>query len=174
VRQLVATLRRRPGPLAGTFVALFAGAVVVTLTASLAWAGHAIKPPVQRLAGADAVLTGNPSVKAAEGKHADAAALPDYRRLPVSLAASVAAVKGVTGAIPDVSIPLALQSPGRPAVIGSSADPVTGHRMGERRAHAVRAASWARATNIQPDRCRGGRCREWGLVRRQPCVARWQ
>ena len=61
MRQLVATLRRRPGPLVGTFVALFAAAVVVTMAATLARTGQTLKPPVERLAGAAAVVTGNPT-----------------------------------------------------------------------------------------------------------------
>jgi putative ABC transport system permease protein len=127
VRQLVATLRRRPGPLAGTFVALFAAAVVVTMAATLARTGQTLKPPVQRLAGASAVVTGNPKVRVAEDNQADTLAITGYRRLPVSLAPRLAAVGGVSQAIPDVSIPLALQQPGRPSVAGSAADPLTGH-----------------------------------------------
>jgi putative ABC transport system permease protein len=128
MRQFVATLRRRPGPVAGTFVALFVAAVVVTMAATLARTGQTLKPPVQRLAGAAAVVTGNPKVKVNEG-HGDAAtlALTGYRRLPVSLASSLAHVKGVSQAIPDLSIPLALQPAGRPPVTGSSANPLTGH-----------------------------------------------
>jgi putative ABC transport system permease protein len=127
VRQLVATLRRRPGPLAGTFVALFTAAVVVTMTATLARTGQTLKPPVQRLAGTAAVVTGNPKVKVADGKQADTLAITGYRRLAVSQAASLAAVKGVSEVIPDVSIPLALEQPGRPPVTGSTANPLTGH-----------------------------------------------
>ena len=127
MRQLVATLRRRPGPLAGTFVALFVAAVVVTMTATLARTGQTLKPPVQRLAGATAVLTGNPKVKVVEGHDANTLAITGYRRLPVSIALSLSAVKGVSLAIPDLSIPLALQQPGRPAVTGSAADPLSGH-----------------------------------------------
>ncbi|MBO0728893.1 MAG: FtsX-like permease family protein [Acidimicrobiaceae bacterium] len=125
--QLGATMRHRPGPLAGTFVALFAAAVVVTMAATLARTGQTLKPPVQRLAGAAAVATGNPKVRIGEGKQADTMALTGYRRLPVSLTPRLAAVSGVSEAIPDVSIPVALQQPGRPPVTGSTADPLTGH-----------------------------------------------
>ena len=147
MRQFVATLRRRPGPVAGTFVALFAAAVVVTMTATLARTGQTLKPPVQRLAAATAVVSGNPKVKVAEGKQADTLAITGYRRLAVSLASKLAGVKGVSQAIPDVSIPLALQEPGRQAVTGSTADPLTGHGWAERATDAVHVPRWACPAN---------------------------
>src|SRR6516165_3659711 len=100
MRQFVATLRRQPGPLAGTFVALFVAAVVVTMAAALARSGQTLKPPVQRLAGAAAVVAGNPKVKVTEGTQTDTLSITGYRRLSVSLASKLAAVKGVSQAIP--------------------------------------------------------------------------
>ena len=172
MRQLVATLRRRPGPLAGTFVALFVAAVVVTMTATLARTGQTLKPPVQRLAGATAVLTGNPKVKVVEGHDADTLAITGYRRLPVSIAPSLAAVKGVSQAIPDLSIPLALQQPGRPAVTGSSANPLSGHGWASTALTPFTLRSGHAPRTLQPDRRRGRCCGEREAGHRQRGVAR--
>lgn len=126
MRQLAATLRRRPGPLVGTFVALWVAAVVVTMAASLALTGRALHPPVQRLAATSAVVTGDPTVKVHDGQ-TQSEALPAYRRLPTSLAQTLARVKGVQAAIPDVSVPVALQLRSGATVTGTTADPVAGH-----------------------------------------------
>ena len=155
MRHLVATLRRRPGPLAGTFVALFVAAVVVTMTATLARTGQTLKPPVQRLAGATAVLTGNPKVKVVEGQDANTLAITGYRRLPVSIASSLSAVKGVSQAIPDLSIPLALQQPGRPADDRKLSQSAQWPRMVQYGADTVHVALWACPTNA-PTRSSSG------------------
>jgi putative ABC transport system permease protein len=127
MRQLAATLRRRPGPLVGTFVALWVAAVVVTMAASLARTGQTLHPPVQRLAATAAVVTGDPKARVKEGGDTSRKPLPAYRRLPASLAQTLAMVKGVQAATPDVSIPVALELPSGATVTGTTADPVTGH-----------------------------------------------
>src|SRR5215469_14579939 len=102
MRQLAATLRRRPGPLVGTFVALWVAAVVVTMAASLAWTGKTLHPPVHRLAATAAVLTGDPKVRLKVVNDTRTEPLPAYRQIPASPARNLATVKGVEAAIPDV------------------------------------------------------------------------
>lgn len=83
--------------------------------------------PAQRLAGTSVVVTGNQNVAVTSGQGQDAStdvlALPRYRRLPVGLAA----VPGVAAAVPDVSVPLALQVPDDRVLTGTAAQPLTGY-----------------------------------------------
>ncbi|HLI02040.1 MAG TPA: FtsX-like permease family protein [Acidimicrobiales bacterium] len=131
MRQLAATLRHRPGPLVGTFVALIAAAVVVTIGLTLGRVGGSLVVPTQRLAGAAAVISGHPKIAITTG-HGDSAStdhipLNAYRRLPASLSQSFGAVPGVAAAVPDVSVPVALQGPGGRIDRGAKDKPLTAH-----------------------------------------------
>jgi putative ABC transport system permease protein len=131
VRPLVATLRRRPAPLAGTLIALTVAATMVTATMSLIGTGAQVKPPVQRLAGSAVVIAGAPSAAVTVGRGQNAQleslTLPAYRRLSAGLAGQVAAVPGVARATGDVSFPVALGSRGGGFDSGTAAAPLTGH-----------------------------------------------
>lgn len=127
MRQLLATLRRRPAPLAGTFIALMLAAVLVTLTASLLGTSATLTAPAQRLAATSVVVTGDPNVSFTSGDSTDVLALPAYRRLPAALAARIAAVPGVAAAVPDVSFAVALKTQGGQIAAGSGGPPITGH-----------------------------------------------
>lgn len=119
ISQVWAALRRRPGPLAGTFVALTVAALLVTVTACLIGTGLGAPVPPQRLAAATVVITGDQSVRFTYG-HGDQAetesvALPSYRRLPASLAGEMSGLPGVRQAVADVSFPVTLDSGAHPA-----------------------------------------------------------
>ncbi len=132
MRQLLATLRHRPAPLVGIFVALLAAASVTTWAFSLGNSGSTARLPAQRLASTAVVVTGQHDVTFTHGHGTSATtsrtALTNYRRLPATLATTLAAIPGVRAAVPEESIPLALQLPGGRAVTGTSAQqPVTGY-----------------------------------------------
>jgi putative ABC transport system permease protein len=134
VNQLIATLRHRPAPLAGTFVALLLAAVLVTVTASIIGTGITYQPSAQALAATAVDVVGAPSVAVTSGSGQNATTdvllLPGYRRVPGSLAGRIAAIPGVQAAVPDVSVPVALLLPSGQAVTGTAAEPVTGHGWG--------------------------------------------
>lgn len=131
MRDFLVSMRRRPAPLIGTFVALTLACMLVTVTTCLIGTSLTLTVPAQRLAGTSVVVTGNQnvSVTSGQGQNAstDVLALPAYRRLPASLATQLAAVPGVAAAVPDVSVPLALQAPHGRVMTGSAAEPLTGH-----------------------------------------------
>jgi hypothetical protein len=66
MRQLYATLRHRPTPLAGTFIALTLTAMFVTWAISLGEAAGS-SVPVQRLANAAVVVTGTSTISVTSG-----------------------------------------------------------------------------------------------------------
>ena len=117
--QLLATLRRRPAPLIGTFVALTLAALLVTVTAIFLGTGLTLSVPAQRLAGTAVVVIGNPNVGVTSGAgdnvETDVLPLPDYRRVPLGLASRLAAVPGVAAAVPDISFQVALELAGGPS-----------------------------------------------------------
>ena len=83
--QLLATLRHRPAPLIGTFVALTLAAMLITMTAIFLGTGLTLSVPAQQLAGTTVVVTGKPNVSIVAGsgaKHRDRRALSS--RLPTS------------------------------------------------------------------------------------------
>ena len=131
MRTLIATLRRRPAPLAGTLAALTVAAAMVVATLSLIVTSAQVKPPVQRLAGSAVVIAGAPraTVTVGRGHNADheSLSLPAYRRLPTGLTGRVAGVPGVAGAVGDVSFPVTLGRPGGGFDSGTAAAPLTGH-----------------------------------------------
>jgi putative ABC transport system permease protein len=131
MRQLLATLRRRPWPLLGTMVAVTLAAMVVVIAASFIGTGATAAVPPDRLAGATVVVTGEQQVSVTLGRGEDAVterlALPGYRRVPVSLARRLAGVRGVSRVVADLSFPLALDVGHGRVIAGSAAAPVTGH-----------------------------------------------
>lgn len=130
MRMLLATLRRRPGPLVGTLVALSVAALVVTLMASFVGTAS-VKVPAQRLAATAVVVTGDANVSftsgSGQGATTEVLALPAYRRVPAALASKLAALPGVAAAVADVSVPLALELPDGKVATGTSAAPITGY-----------------------------------------------
>jgi putative ABC transport system permease protein len=131
MRQLLATLRHRPAPLVGTFVALVAAALVVTWAFSLGESGRTSEIPAQRLAGTAVVVMGNPKVALSTGG-ANAAttnqmSLTSYRRVPATLATTLRPIRGVRAVVADQSVPLALRLPGGRVVTGTNAEPTTGY-----------------------------------------------
>jgi putative ABC transport system permease protein len=125
MRMLLATLRRRPAPLAGTLVALTVSALLVTILAALVGTGITMTVPAGRLAGAGVVVTGNPDARftygTGQGANTDLVPLPGYRPVPAGLAVRLAALPGVARAIPQVSVPVALELPGGRLVTGGTA-----------------------------------------------------
>ena len=130
MNQLLATLRHRPAPLAGTFVALLLAAIMVTVTASLIGTGATYEPPAQTLAATAADVTGAPSVAVTSGSGqnamTDVLPLSAYRGVPGALARRIAAIPGVKAAEPDVSVPGAIGLPVGQLPSGSPALPGTG------------------------------------------------
>jgi len=131
MREFLATLRRRPAPLIGTFVALAMAALLVTATTIFIGTGVTLSAPAQRLAGTTVVVTGNPDVRVTAGAgdnvETDVLPLPDYRRVPLGLASHLASVDGVAAAVPDVSVPVALEPASGNVATGSAAEPFQAH-----------------------------------------------
>jgi putative ABC transport system permease protein len=130
--QLLATLRRRPAPLIGTFVALTVAALLVTVTAMFFGTSLTLSVPAQRLAGTAVVVMGNPNVAVTSGAGTDNAEtdvlpLPDYRRVPLGLATRLVGVPGVESAIPDMSFEVALELGDGRVATGSATDPIEAH-----------------------------------------------
>jgi putative ABC transport system permease protein len=131
MRQLLATLRRRPAPLIGTFVALTLASLLVTVTAIFLGTSLTLSVPAQRLAGTTVVVIGNPDVSVHSGTgdnaETDVLPLPAYRRVPLGLARRLAAVQGVASAVPDVSVPVALELANGDVATGTAAQPIQAH-----------------------------------------------
>lgn len=131
MRQLLATLRHRPAPLVGTFVALVVTAMVVTWAFALGNAGGTANVPVQRLANASVVVTGDQSITITYGTGknptTDVRSLASYRRVPAALATTLAKLPGVRAAVADQSVPLALELSNGRVVTGTSVEPTTGY-----------------------------------------------
>ncbi|MGH3399848.1 MAG: ABC transporter permease, partial [Streptosporangiaceae bacterium] len=125
MRIFLATLRRRPAPLIGTLVSLTVAALLVTIVSGLVGTAITMTLPAGRLAGATVVVAGNPNVRftygTGQGASAETVPLPGYRRVPAGLAARLAALPGVARAIPQVSVPVALELPGGRVVTGGQA-----------------------------------------------------
>ena len=131
MRQLLATLRRRPAPLLGIFVALVAAASVVTWAFSIGNAPSASTLPTERLAGATVVVAGDPTVSLTTGSGYGASTtqvpLTSYRRVPAGIATTLGALPGVRTAVAEQSVPLALVLRGGRVVTGTSTGPATGY-----------------------------------------------
>jgi putative ABC transport system permease protein len=112
-RLALRTLRYRKGAFAASFVALVLGTIMVMACAGLLETGVRTDVAAQRLADAPIVVTGNQGT----GHNED---FPERVRLDSSLVARLAAVPGVTRAVPDVSFPATPLRDGRPLVPGTS------------------------------------------------------
>ncbi len=100
LRLAILTARGRLGTFTGALVALFAASVLAMAWGMQLEAILRAHPPVERYAGAAAVLTGRQNV----GSDHDVI-LGERARVTSSLAARLAAVPGVRAAIGDVSVP---------------------------------------------------------------------
>src|SRR4051794_41273039 len=95
--------RGRLGTFAGALVALMAASVLTTAWGMQLESVLRSHPPVERYAGAAAVVTGDQIVGADHD-----VPLTERARVSSGLAAKLAAVPGVESAIPDVSVPARL------------------------------------------------------------------
>ena len=121
-------MRERPGRVAATFVALWCGAVIVTVGGVLVESGLRHTVPPQRYAAADAVVARqeirfrqNP-----DDAYEESEFLAERGRLDRSLADDLAAVNGVASVVADVSIPVEPVDGARHSTIVTAA-PVLGH-----------------------------------------------
>src|SRR3954447_12923018 len=92
--------RGRLGTFIGALVALTASAVLVMAGGMVLEGALRAHPPVERYAGARAVVTGQQIA----GQDHDVV-LGERARVPSSLSAALAAVPGVRAAVGDVSVP---------------------------------------------------------------------
>src|SRR3954447_21368457 len=106
------TLRARRGTLAGAFVAIWL-AVTLASAAGALLAGALSAPGPGRFAGADAVVSADPSVPLPGGEGEDLHPAP---RLDGRLADRVASVAGVRRAIADIAFPVGAWKAGGQAV----------------------------------------------------------
>ena len=90
---LLASLRR-PAPLIGSLVALTMSALIIVIASSFIGTGAHATGPVGRLAGAAVVVTGNQQLTVRAGGSQESVPLPDYRRVPNSLAKRIGSVPG--------------------------------------------------------------------------------
>jgi putative ABC transport system permease protein len=129
MRQLYATLRHRPAPLAGVLVALTMTAMFITWALSLGGAAGA-GVPAQRLAGAAVLVTGNQALAADPGGGPSDGAvtvpLRSYRRVQAGLRTRLAAVPGIEDAVADQSVPVAIQLTDGQVITGTASEPLTG------------------------------------------------
>jgi putative ABC transport system permease protein len=129
--QLLATLRHRPAPLIGTFVALTLAAMLITMTAIFLGTGLTLSVPAQQLAATSVIVTGKPTVSLLAGSgeniELDTISLPAFRRVSVALANHLASVPGVASAIPNLSFQVALESANRGIATGTAANPIEAH-----------------------------------------------
>src|SRR3954468_21219322 len=100
LRIALLTARSRPGTFLGALLAFFAAGVLAMAGGMLLQAALSTHPPVERFAGAAAVVTGHQVV----GKE-DKVVLAERARVNASLATRLAAVPGVRAAIADTSVP---------------------------------------------------------------------
>ena len=103
LRIAILSARGRLGTFAGALVALFAASVLAMAWGMQFEAVLRAAPPVERYAGAAAVVTGDQQV----GPDRDVL-LPERARVSTGLVSQLAAVPGVRAAIGDVSVPAAL------------------------------------------------------------------
>ncbi len=123
---LLASLRR-PAPLIGSLVALTLSALIIVIASAFIGTGARATGPVDQLAAAAVVVTGSQQLAVHADGSQESVPLPDYRRVPSSLAARIASVPGVAAAIADVSFPVALSLPGGSVLTGPATAPLAGH-----------------------------------------------
>jgi putative ABC transport system permease protein len=129
-----------PAPLVGSLVALTMSALIIVTATSFIGTGAHAASAVDRLAGAAVVVTGSQQLTVRADGAAEAVPLPDYRGVPVTLAARLAALPGVAAAIGDESFPLALTLPGGRVLAGTAAAPLAGHSWASARLTPFRLA----------------------------------
>src|SRR5947199_8719853 len=123
LRMSILSARGRLATFTGALVALFASSVLVMAGAMPLQAALATHPPVERYAGAAAIVTGQQVVGREER-----VPLGERARVSSALVARLAAVPGVRSAIADVSAPTRLG--GRDAVAhGWGSAGLTPHRL---------------------------------------------
>ncbi|CAM4175382.1 FtsX-like permease family protein [Kibdelosporangium persicum] len=116
LRLTLRTLRYRKGGFVATFIALFFGAAIVMACGGLMETGIRTAIPPQRLAGADAVITADRSVRMATDAEPDEDGYIEYQYstltedvpLDAGVAAKAAAVPGVARVVQDIAFPVAL------------------------------------------------------------------
>ena len=124
LRIALRTLRFRKGAFIATFLAMTFGAVLVLACAGLMETGIRADIPPQRLANTQFVVMGSQTWALPKENPADpeedteAAYLPERVRLSAGLLDEVSRVPGVADAVGDVSVPVALSSPGETVLTG--------------------------------------------------------
>src|SRR5689334_2747714 len=103
LRLAITSARGRPGTFTGALIALFTASVLAMAWGMQLEAILRTQPPVERYAGAAAVVTGQQTV----GSDHDVP-LSERARVSSALATRLAAVPGVRAAIGDVSVPARL------------------------------------------------------------------
>ncbi|HEX6524760.1 MAG TPA: FtsX-like permease family protein [Streptosporangiaceae bacterium] len=122
---MLAGMRRNPGPLIGTLVAVVTAAMLTV--ASVSMLAAQATAPAGRLAGASVVVAGNTQVSETIGHGEDAetqsAPLSAYRGVPMSLAQRLAQVTGVASAVGESGFPGGVVRPGDVDLIAVTARP---------------------------------------------------
>src|SRR4051812_21138844 len=103
LRLALHSARTRPSTFLGALLTFFVAGILTMAGGMLLQAALQTHPPVQRYAGAAAVVTGHQVV----GPDHDVA-LAERARVRTALVARLAAVPGVSAAIGDVSVPATL------------------------------------------------------------------
>src|SRR3954452_10504621 len=103
LRLALHSARTRPSTFLGTLLAFLAAGVLAMAGGMLLEAALRTHPPVERYAGAAAVVTGHQIVGADHD-----VALAERARVPSALIGRLAAVRGVRAAIGDRSVPARL------------------------------------------------------------------
>src|SRR5947208_17019842 len=103
LRLALHSARTRPSTFLGSLLTFFVAGILSMAGGMLLMAALQTHPPVERYAGAAAVVTGHQVVGADHD-----VALPERARVSSSLADRLAAVPGVRAAIGDVSVPASL------------------------------------------------------------------
>src|SRR3954447_19935022 len=103
LRVATLTARSRPGTFIGALLAFFCSGVLAMAGGMLLQAALTTHPPVERYAGAAAVVTGQQVVGTE-----DPTVLAERARVNAGLATRIASVPGVRAAIGDITVPAQL------------------------------------------------------------------
>jgi putative ABC transport system permease protein len=122
---MLAGIRRNPGPLTGTLVAVVTAATLTVAAVSVLAAQTTA--PAGRLAGASVVVAGDTEVRVTVGHGPDAetqtVALPAYRGVPAGLAQRLAQLPGAASAVGESGFPGGVVRPGDVDLIAVTARP---------------------------------------------------